>query len=227
MRDTHDGILEGLERKVVFSHLRAAVGLRWELPRLLGQAEIPAGSLCLEVGAGLGWGTLGLVRLIKLGKVVATDYDGTILPMARGYLIQHRAASQVAFCQANAKSLPFPDRTFDVVIALYVLHHAFGYGEALKEIGRVTKPGGQFLFIDFARLPLIPSLRRWFPPEGLPSRSEFTRLLGEAGLRVERWRGLRFWVLASTRKAVADVPSGVDLGPVRWASRRNYDDVGA
>lgn len=35
-------MLEGLERKVVHNRLRAALGLRWELPRLLNGVAIPA-----------------------------------------------------------------------------------------------------------------------------------------------------------------------------------------
>lgn len=200
MKKTQSGILKGLERKVVFNRMRAAVGLRCELPRLLDGMKIPPDHLCLEIGTGLGWGTLGLVRRNDSIRVIATDYDGTILPLARAYLSQHKAASRVAFYQANAKCLPFPDDTFDLVLALYVLHHLFGYRQPLKEVGRVTKPGGRFLFIDFVRIPLMPSFRGWFPPEGLPSQSEFTRLLAEAGFRIERWWGLPVWVFVVARK---------------------------
>ena len=55
-------VLEGLERAVVHNRLRAALGLRWELPRLLNGVAIPAGSRCLEIGTGVGWGTLGLLQ---------------------------------------------------------------------------------------------------------------------------------------------------------------------
>ena len=200
MREKQSGILKSLERKVVFNRLRAAVGLRFELPRLLHGVEIPPASLCLEIGTGLGWGTLGLVRRDDSIQAIATDYEGTILPLARAYLSQHKAASRVAFCQANAKCLPFPDDTFDLVVALYVLHHVFGNRQSLKEVGRVTKRGGRFLFIDFVRVPLMPSSRGWFPPEGLPSQSEFTRLLAEAGFRIERWQMLPIWALVVASK---------------------------
>jgi hypothetical protein len=48
--------LRGIERVAVFNRLRAAVGLRWELPPLLNAVADPPGSRCLEIGTGLGWG---------------------------------------------------------------------------------------------------------------------------------------------------------------------------
>ena len=195
-----DGTLRGLERKVVFSPFRAAVGLRWEIPWLLNRVVVPSDSRCLEIGTGMGWGALGLVRTVKPFQVIATDYDGAILPPARTYLRQHGALSKVAFCQADAKRLPFRDSTFDLVLALYVLHHSYGYRRALREIGRVTSPGGRFLFIDFVRPPSAPRFRRWFPTEGLPTRREFVALLKEAGFGVELWRGPPIWVSVCARK---------------------------
>jgi ubiquinone/menaquinone biosynthesis C-methylase UbiE len=182
--------LEGLERVVVFNRLRAVIGLRWELPRLLQNVIIPPGGRCLEIGTGMGWGILGLIQRYPGMTAIASDYDRTVLPLARAYIQQHAPTARVTFCCANAKSFPFPDSTFDVVLALYVLHHVAGYREALHDIRRVLKPGGCFLFIDVVRTPLLPRLRRLVPPDGLPSRDELTQLLMEASLSIEHWRGL-------------------------------------
>lgn len=200
-RETPSGVLKGLERKLIFNRLRAAIGLRWELPRLLDGVEVPPGSRCLEVGTGLGWGTLGLIQYTNPAQVIATDYDGMILPAARSYLSQHNAASRVAFCQADVKHLPFADQTFDLVLALYVIHHVFGHRLMLTEIGRVTKPRGWFLFVDSVRPNLIPNFRGRSAPEGVNTREEFTGLLAEAGFHIERWRGLPFWALVVARNA--------------------------
>lgn len=49
-----------------------------------------------------------------------------------------------SFNVSDAKALPYPVGTFDVVIAVGVLHHLSGDGRliALREINRVLKPGG-------------------------------------------------------------------------------------
>jgi ubiquinone/menaquinone biosynthesis C-methylase UbiE len=199
MSEAYGGlVLEGIERMVVHNRLRAALGLRWELPHLLRGVVIPHGSRCLEIGTGMGWGALGLIEYSDAAMVIASDYDRTVLPMARSYIRHHAPAASVAFCQANAKSFPFPDGMFDVVLALYVLHHVAGYRAAIEAIGRVTKPQGYFLFIDVFRTALMPHVRNLVPPEGLPSRGELTRLLLEAGFRIERWGGFPGlgWVVA-------------------------------
>jgi SAM-dependent methyltransferase len=46
------------------------------------------------------------------------------------------------FIQADAARLPFPDRSFDAVIANHSLEHVQGLPAALKEIGRVVRPEG-------------------------------------------------------------------------------------
>ena len=51
--------------------LRAAAGLRWELPRLLEGAAVLPGSRCLEIGTGTGWGGLGLARVLPPRTMVA------------------------------------------------------------------------------------------------------------------------------------------------------------
>jgi SAM-dependent methyltransferase len=50
------------------------------------------------------------------------------------------------FVQADAAHLPFPDRSFDAVIANHSLEHIHGLAAALKEIGRVASPKGS-LFV--------------------------------------------------------------------------------
>jgi SAM-dependent methyltransferase len=190
MSDTHGGlVLVGLERIVVFNHLRAAIGLRWELPRLLQGVSIPVGSRCLEIGTGMGWGTLGLIQRSPGMTAIASDYDSTVLPLARAYIEWYAPNTSVGFCCANAKAFPFPDGTFDLVLALYVLHHVAGYREALHDIRRVMKSGGRFVFIDVVRARLFPRLRELVPPDGLSSKEELTQFLLEAGFRIERWSG--------------------------------------
>jgi len=182
-------VLVGLERVMVFNRLRATIGLRWELPRLLQDMTIPPGSRCLEIGTGMGWGTLGLVRRSPDIIAIASDYDQTVLPLARAFIRQHAPTAHVAFCRANAKAFPFADSTFDVVLALYVLHHVAGYRAALHDISRVLKPDGRFCFIDIVRAPLMPRLRTLVPPDGLPSKDELVQLLRETGFSIQRWRG--------------------------------------
>lgn len=49
--------------------------------------------------------------------------------------------------RAAAASLPFPDRSFDAVIACLVFEHVSAVDRAIAEVGRVLVPGGRFVFM--------------------------------------------------------------------------------
>jgi SAM-dependent methyltransferase len=49
------------------------------------------------------------------------------------------------FCQIDAQELPFPQNSFDVVIANHMLYHVPDIDQTVKDIRRVLKPDGVFL----------------------------------------------------------------------------------
>lgn len=173
--------LRGIERLVVFNRLRAAFGLRWELPPLLRSVATPPGSQCLEIGTGLGWGTVGLLRKETSLRVVATDYEGFILRRARAFVEEKQPSSRVDFAQVDAKALPFLRERFDLVLSLYVLHHAAGYQAALTEIARVLRPGGHLLVLDLVRPNFLPQLP-------VLTTSEWRELFKSCGFGIAQWQ---------------------------------------
>ncbi len=178
----HGILMRGLARRLVYSRPRAWLGLAVELPSLLRGVRIPRGAKCLDIAAGLGWATAGLVRLDPSVRIVALDYDGTILPRTRVYVREHGAAENSGLCRADGKRLPFRDASFDLVLCLYGLHHFRGYSEALREIARVLKATGTFALIDPARRP-------GKPPRGhrgmeVLTPDELDRMLLDAGFEI-------------------------------------------
>jgi ubiquinone/menaquinone biosynthesis C-methylase UbiE len=59
-----------------------------------------------------------------------------------------RALPQIEARQASAEALPFADGSFDLVCSRYSAHHWHDVSAALREMRRVTRPGGAFLMID-------------------------------------------------------------------------------
>jgi ubiquinone/menaquinone biosynthesis C-methylase UbiE len=157
-----------------------------ELPNLLRGVRIPPGGTCLDIATGIGWASRGLLRRDASVRIVALDYNGTILPRTREYLRSHGAATNVAPCRADAKHLPFCEGRFDLVFCLYGLHHFRGYLAALREIARVLKSGGTFALIDPVRNSGKPSGSH----HGLEvmTSEELYRMLGEAGFEILRFR---------------------------------------
>jgi ubiquinone/menaquinone biosynthesis C-methylase UbiE len=180
--------LSGIERLAVFNRLRAAVGLRWELSPLLKSVGLPAGSRCLEIGTGLGWGTVGLLRKQASLTIVTTDYEDAILRRARTFIQDEQPGARVGYARADAKALPFTSDRFDFVLSLYVLHHAMGYRAALVEIARVLKPGGSLLIIDLMRPEFLPQLPASVAPEGILTRTEWQELFRSCGFGIAHWQ---------------------------------------
>jgi SAM-dependent methyltransferase len=55
------------------------------------------------------------------------------------------------FLRGVAESLPFPDDSFDTVVASMVLCSVTSPGRAAEEMGRVLRPGGELRFLEHVR----------------------------------------------------------------------------
>lgn len=64
-----------------------------------------------------------------------------------------RRAGGPVYASGAAEALPFPDASFDAVLAVLVFEHIEGYREAISEVARVLRPAGRFLF--FLNHPLL------------------------------------------------------------------------
>lgn len=61
------------------------------------------------------------------------------------------------------EKIPWPDETFDIVIADNVLEHLDNPAQVFREIARVLKPGGRFLFKTPNRRHYMPTIARLTP----------------------------------------------------------------
>jgi SAM-dependent methyltransferase len=95
----------------------------------------------------------------------------------------------VHFQVGSALDIPFPDSSFDCVIFSGVIQHVERPMRALREIGRVTKPGGMFYSLTYAtegvRWPMIQMLRPIVQRVGFETMD---KAVGIAGLPANRRR---------------------------------------
>ena len=95
----------------------------------------------LDCGCGPGGISVTLAALVPQGRVVGIDIEDRQLEMGRQAAHQ-RGVPNVEFHHASLYDLPFPDGTFDAVLAHAVVYHLAEPMKALRELWRVLKPGG-------------------------------------------------------------------------------------
>ncbi|MEV4165913.1 class I SAM-dependent methyltransferase [Nonomuraea dietziae] len=127
------------------------------LPHLLPHMKV------LDVGAGPG--TISADLAARVGHLTVTEVSEQALELSRAELAR-RGVTNATFAVADVHALDHPDDTFCVVHAHQVLQHVGDPVRALREMRRVTRPGGVVAVRDsdyraFAWYPLVPALEEW------------------------------------------------------------------
>lgn len=108
---------------------------------LFDQIDIPASGRLLELGCGRGdlWRE-NLARVPGRLELTLSDYSEGMVAQSKANLIDLRNILSVE--RIDAQSIPYPDGSFDAVLANHMLYHVPDLDRALSEIQRVLKPGG-------------------------------------------------------------------------------------
>ena len=165
------------------------------------------GQRLLDVGCGPGTITLDLAGRVAPGEVVGIDASAAVVAMAQD-AAEAVGVDTVTFRTGDATVLPFEDDSFDVVHAHQVLQHLTEPVAALREMRRVTRPGGIVAVrdADYAAM-------TWYPrSDGL---DEWLALYHEVTVvnRAEADAGRR--LLGWAREAGYD-PAGLTPGADVW-----------
>lgn len=124
----------------------------------IAPARLPVDARILEIGGGRS----GMARsLYPEAHVTTIDIDPDLAP-------DHAADQNAQFVLGDARALPFPDASFDIVTMFDVLEHIEGDDRAAAEALRVVKPGGWVLIstpYEHWHYPHYGFMRRFCPPE--------------------------------------------------------------
>lgn len=115
-----------------------------ELYRHVGRPEI-AGGRVLEVSCGRGGGALFVMRTFEPSELVGLDLSAENVRLANE---RYGGIAGLEFRVGNAEELPFPDGSFDAVLNVEASHLYGDPGRFFREVARVLRPGGRFLYAD-------------------------------------------------------------------------------
>jgi SAM-dependent methyltransferase len=151
------------------------------------------GKRVLDVGSGDG--QYALEAATRGGQVTALDRDQSMLYAA--HLRARALGLRLQLHRGDATLLPFPDGSFDVVLAVAVLCLVPDAAQAVREMARALRPGGRLLLGDLGRFNLWAAKRRvqsWLGASfwrhvSFRSRRQLCALVRAAGLDIVATRG--------------------------------------
>jgi SAM-dependent methyltransferase len=151
----------------------------------------------LDVGCGRGVMLIAAARRLSTGTAHGVDIWNNVDQSGNSRAATERnaraegVADRVAVHDGDARKLPFPDRSFDVIVsslALHNIHPAKERAVALREIARVLRPGGRVAIVD------------------VRSTRQYAHVLAECGLRDVTCSGLTFRTFPPLRVVTGTKP---------------------
>lgn len=150
------------------------------------EPHLAPGLTLLDVGCGPGTITVEFADRLAPGRVVGLDAAAEVIAKASADFTR----PDLEFVVGDAYALPFDDGAFDIVHTHQTLQHVADPVAVLREMRRVTKPGGIVVAreVDYAGtfwFPLLPGLDEWIDLYERVHRSNGGE--PDAGRRLKAW----------------------------------------
>ncbi len=118
--------------------------------RLARLADSRPGLRALDLCCGTGDVAFALAR--AGAEVTGLDFSEEMLAVANRRK-SSAGTSPIEFLHGDALKTPFPDAHFDIVTLSYGLRNLADFAGGLREMHRVTRPGGRLVILDFGKPP--------------------------------------------------------------------------
>jgi phosphatidylethanolamine/phosphatidyl-N-methylethanolamine N-methyltransferase len=170
--------------------------------RALERMELEAGQRVLEVGVGTG---INATLYPRDCAIVGIDLSPSMLEKARERCARHRVRN-VRLLSMDAAALTFPDGSFDVVYAPYLISVVPDPVRVACEMRRVCRPGGRIVILNHFRSPnaVLSWVERAISPltkyVGFKADLDLPAFLAQAGLApisIEKVNAPRIWSLVT------------------------------
>jgi len=141
-----------------FVHATTREGLLSRLDPLLVEAKS-----VIDLGAATGTANGSLAKRFKAAHVISVDLAHNMLIRARG---KKSWLSKTSFAQADARALPFPNASIDVIFSNLLLPWLSEPEQVFSEVARILRKGGVFAFATLGPDSLQEIARAWSQVDG-------------------------------------------------------------
>ena len=128
----------------------------------VAQMALGPGDRALDVACGTAMLTRELARVVGPGgKVVGVDFCAPMLAVGRRNLARWGLEDVVSLVEGDAMRLPFADGGFAGAVSGFALRNVPDIARVLTEMGRVVRPGGRVVTLEFAK-PRVPVFKQLY-----------------------------------------------------------------
>jgi len=148
--------------------------------KLLELLEIQDNDILIDLGAGTGYFTIPAASLTR-NKVYALDVEPQMLQYL-GKRVKEQKLDNVELIEGAIERIPLAGQIADHVIDSFVLHEVEPLEKGLQEMGRVLKPGGKVLCVEWEKK----QTEQGPPLHHRIQSNELAKAFGENGFLVEK-----------------------------------------
>jgi ubiquinone/menaquinone biosynthesis C-methylase UbiE len=178
-------LLNRAEKMLLNNPIRRAVQRYYEVPLLLRMAHRLDGKNALEIGCGQGFGMEMILTQFGAATASGIDLDPDMVARAQRRMLPYGDRAKVSLGDVTA--IQAADQSFDAVFDFGIIHHVPVWQDAVREVKRVLKPGGLFLFEEVSKQALDRWVYRTFfdhPTENRFAMHDFVEELEIQGISV-------------------------------------------
>ncbi len=196
MRQEEEAVkLNPFERLLVNNPIRSLM-LRSSIRWLADHADSTRLPRVLEIGCGCGAGLSQIAEQFTLRSIDAFDLDHEQVSLARE---AGTTPENTNLWVGDGAAIAAPDGSYEAVFEFTIFHHIPDWQSALREVRRVLKSGGLFMFEELSReffhdTPILGPILRWgtvHPWEEMFSSDEFREGLTSSALRpISTWSSI-------------------------------------